>query len=189
MSSNKETNQDTVVQELIGIPAADQAEQIADQFSRVSNIYAPLKAEDINLENIHDDRALPEINPYLVYLKIMSVKKKTATVVGDIPMKVITFCAEELSFPLTEVYTRALLFGEYPNYYKLEIVTPAAKVYPPQSTKDLRKIAGTLNFSKIFVRNFTKILVKNESFLDNKNFRYPKMKTFEINFYFLKKIL
>ena len=132
MSSNKETNQDTVVQELIGIPAADQAEQIADKFSSVSNIYAPLKAEDINLENIHDDRALPEINPYLVYLKIMSVKKKTATVVGDIPMKVITFCAEELSFPLTEVYTRALLFGEYPNYYKLEIVTPAAKVYPPQ---------------------------------------------------------
>ena len=91
----------------------------------------------------------------------MSVKKKTATVVGDIPMKVITFCAEELSFPLTEVYTRALLFGEYPNYYKLEIVTPAAKVYPPQSTKDLRKIAGTLNFSKIFEMFLSEVMIED----------------------------
>ena len=116
----------------------------------ISNQYSPLESETINLDNIDDDRPPPEINPYLIYLRIMSIKKKTSTVTGDIPMKLIRYCAEELSFPLSDIYTRAVLFGDYPNIYKLEIVTPAPKVYPPKSTKDLRKIAGTPNFSKIF---------------------------------------
>ena len=76
-------------------------------------------------------------------------------------MKVIKFCAEELSFPLSEIYTRAVLYGEYPDIYKLEIVTPAPKVYPPKTTKDLRKIAGTPNFSKIFERFLAEVMVKD----------------------------
>ena len=64
-------------------------------------------------------------------------------------MKVIKFCAEEISFPLSDIYDRAVSHGEYPDLYKMEIVTPAPKCYPPQTAKDLRKISGTLNFSKI----------------------------------------
>ena len=63
----------------------------------------------------------------------MSTKKKTSTVLGDVPMKVLKYCAEEKSFPLSDIYTRAVLYGEFPNIYKLEIVTPAPKVYPTQS--------------------------------------------------------
>ena len=91
----------------------------------------------------------------------MSIKKKTSTVVGDIPMKVIKFCAEELSFPLSDVYSRALGHGEYPNIYKLEIVTPAPKIYPPQTAKDLRKISGTPNFSKIFEKIIGEVMVED----------------------------
>ena len=145
-SENRE--QDSFVQELVGQSDQAQADQIADQFAEISNLYSPLKTEDINLNNISDDRSPPETNPYLIYLKIISIKKKTATVTGDIPMQVITFCAEELSFPLSDIYSRAILHGEYPDIYKVEIFTPAPKVYPPQSTRDLRKIAGTQNFSK-----------------------------------------
>ena len=158
-SQDKDSN--TIVQELIGQPTQLQAEKIADQFAEISNLYSPLKSEDINLNDISDDRPPPEINPYLIFLKIMSVKKKTATVIGDIPMKVIKFCAEELSFPLSDIYTRSVLYGEYPDIYKLEIVTPAPKVYPPQTTKDLRKIAGTPNFSKIFERFLAEIMLED----------------------------
>ena len=75
----------------MGIPDQLQAERIADQFAEVSSQYAPLQSEAINLENIFDDRPPPEINPYLIYLKIKSCKKKTATVIGDIPMTIIKF--------------------------------------------------------------------------------------------------
>ena len=162
MSSHSlEKDQDIIVQELQGLSSKEQAERIADQFSEVSNLYDPLKSDDIDLENVHDDRPPPDINPYLVYLKIKATKKKIATIKGDIPMKVIQFCAEELSFPLTDIYTRAVMFGEYPNIYKLEVVTPAPKVYPPQTTRDLRKIAGTPNFSKIFEKFLAETMIND----------------------------
>jgi hypothetical protein len=148
-SHSQEKNTETVVQDMIGLPDNIQVEKIADQFSQVSNAYSPLKTADIDIERISDDRPSPEINPYIIYLKIMSIKKKTCTLSGDVPMKVIKFCAEEISFPLSDIYDRAVSHGEYPDLYKMEIVTPAPKCYPPQTAKDLRKISGTLNFSKI----------------------------------------
>ena len=63
---------------------------------------------------------------------MMSYKKKTYTVIGDIPMRVIQCCAEELSFPLSDnIYTQAVLYGEYPDIYKILIGTPVPKIYPP----------------------------------------------------------
>ena len=75
-SYSNEKDQDIVVQELAGLKPQDQAERIADQFSGVSNLYAPLQASDIDLQQISDDRPPPEINPYLVYLKIKSMQRK-----------------------------------------------------------------------------------------------------------------
>ena len=154
-------DEETVVQELIGQPPQVQVEKIADQFSQISQLYSPLESQKINLDGISDDRPLPEINPYLIYLKIMSIKKKTSTVTGDIPMKLIKYCAEELSFPLYDIYLRALVFGEYPDVYKVEIVTPAPKVYPTETLKDLRKIAGTPNFSNIFEGILAEVMIED----------------------------
>ena len=108
-------NEGVVVPELIGLDDKEQTEQIADQFSKVSNLYSPLKNEDINIKDIYDDRPPPEINPYVVYQKIMSTKNKISTVIGDVPMKLIKFCAEELSFPLSDIYLKAVTNGEYPD--------------------------------------------------------------------------
>ena len=64
MSSHKqESDEDVIVQELLGQSDQIQAERIADQFSEVSGLYSPLKSEDINLECIRDDRPPPEIKP------------------------------------------------------------------------------------------------------------------------------
>ena len=61
-----------------------------------------------------------------------------------------------------------MLYGEYPDSYKLEIVTPVPKCFPPQVTKDLRKIAGTPNFSRIFEKFLAEIMIN-----DMKNSRDP----------------
>jgi hypothetical protein len=55
----------------------------------------------------------------------------------------------------------SFLYGEYPDIYKLEIVTPVAKVYPPRTVKDLRKFSGTPNFSRIFEQFLAEIMIED----------------------------
>ena len=152
-SHSQEMNEGVVVQELVGLTDKEQTEQIAEQLSKVFNLYSPLKNEDINIKDIYDKRPLPEFRPYVVYQKIMSTKNKILTVIGDVHMKLITFCAEELSQSGNK--------REYPDIYKMEIVTPAPKVYPPQKTSDLRKISGTLSFSKIFEKIIAEVMLED----------------------------
>ena len=78
------------------------------------------------------------------------MKKKASTVIGDIPWRVILEYAVEFSSPLSNIYNSATLDGVWPDIWKWEYVTPAPKVYPPNTTDDLRKISGTKNLSKIF---------------------------------------
>ena len=77
------------------------------------------------------------------------MNRKCATVLDDIPMRIIQTFSYELSTPLAHVINCCLLEGTHPTIYKTEVVTPAPKVFPPQKIKDLRKIAGLKNFSKI----------------------------------------
>ena len=138
---------------MIGLPNSVQVEKIADQFSSVSNEYSPIMEEDIDVESIMDTKPLQDINPYVIYLKIMGIKKKTSTVTGHVPMKLIKFCAEELSFPLAEIYERAIKHGEYPNVYKYERVIPVPKTYPPQICKPEENIRHTKMFSDFWGNN------------------------------------
>ena len=67
------------------------------------------------------------------------MKTKSATVTGDIPMKVIKEFSVEIAFPVTDILNRGIHHGEYPNLWKLEIVTPVPKVFPPSTPQGLRK--------------------------------------------------
>jgi hypothetical protein len=50
--------------------------------------------------------------------------------------------------------------GEYPNLYKLKVVTPAAKFYPSRTAKDFCKISGTPNFSKILEKIIAEVMLE-----------------------------
>ena len=78
------------------------------------------------------------------------MKKKSSTVCGDIPWRIISEYSVELSFPLANIYNTSTLSGTWPNLWKFEYVTPVPKVYPPTCTDDLRKISGTKNLSKLY---------------------------------------
>ena len=77
------------------------------------------------------------------------MKKKASTVMGDIPWRIILEYSAELSNPLANIYNSATLDGVWPTLWKHEFITPVPKVYPPNSTDDLRKISGTKNLSKL----------------------------------------
>lgn len=77
------------------------------------------------------------------------MKTKSSTVIGDIPMKLIKEFGVELAMPIADILNRSIISGEYPNCWKLELVTPVPKVIPPATVKDLRKIVGLISLSKI----------------------------------------
>ena len=132
------------------LPSCQQAEIIADKFAEVSNLYEPLKKEDIQIPNDVDSEPCPIFEPCQIYDKIRKMKKKTSVVTGDIPWRIISEFSVELSTPLSNIYNSATLAGVWPDLWKHEYVTPAPKVHPPTNTDDLRKISGTKNLSKLY---------------------------------------
>ena len=96
-----------------------------------------------------------------MHKKIKSMKNNTSTVKGDIPIKVIKMFGHELYGPLSNIFKRCCRFGEYPNIWKLETVTPAPKQYPPEIPSHLRKISGTLNFSKQFEKFLAEAMISD----------------------------
>ena len=132
MSSHSQANEEQpMVQSFLGTPVHTQAEEIANQFSEISNIYEPLKTEDISLDGIKNSKPYPCMEPFFVHQKIKKMRSNSATVVGDIPIKVIKRFGHELSFPLSDIFKRCCKAGEYPDIWKMEIVTPVPKKYPP----------------------------------------------------------
>ena len=151
MSSIDQTKDDFVeVEELVDLPDQAQAEVIADSFAKISNLYKPLDLETIQVCQSDDSKPLPLFEPYQIYQKIKKMKKKSSTIFNDIPWKIILEFAVEISEPLSNIFNSASLAGVWPSLWKQEIVTPIPKTFPPKSTDDLRKIAGTKNLSKIF---------------------------------------
>ena len=151
MSSVDPTHDDKVlVEELMHLPSSDQAEVIANKFAEISNLYEPLRSEDILIPDVENSKPVPLFEPFQIYEKIQKMKKKTSSVHGDIPWRVILEFSVELSTPLSNLYNCSSLAGIWPSIWKHEYITPVPKVHPPADTDDLRKISGTKNLSKIY---------------------------------------
>ena len=150
MSSIDPTSDEKIfVQELMELPSVEQAEVIARKFAEISNLYEPLKTDDVEIPNLKNSRPAPIFEPFQIYEKIKKMKKKASTVMGDIPWRIILEYSVELSNPLANIYNSATLDGVWPTLWKHEFITPVPKVYPPNRTDDLRKISGTKNLSKL----------------------------------------
>ena len=84
------------------------------------------------------------------YQRIKSAKKPKSVLQGDIPSKILTEFGPELSKPLCDLFNKIIETAQWPQQYKMEIITPIAKVPEPMSENDLRPISLTYSFSKIF---------------------------------------
>ena len=162
-SSNHLMEREVEVEQIKGHPIDQQCELIADKFSEISQLYSSLHRENISVENAKNDAALPPVEPWNVTLIIRDSKAKRSTAPGDFPMKLIKEFNVFLCEPLSDIWKRCLSHGEYPDIWKLEIVTPIPKCFPPKETKDLRKISVTKNFSKLFEKYLCKIIIEDMS--------------------------
>ena len=89
----------------------EQAEVIAGKFAEISNLYEPLNSEDIQIPNLEHSKPAPLFEPFQIYEKIKTMKKKAPTVSGDIPWRIILEYSVELSIPLSNIYNSATLDG------------------------------------------------------------------------------
>ena len=162
MSSHDAAKSDEpVVQSINSLPNQIQAEMIADEFSAISNMYDKLNKDDISEKANDNNLPIPNMTPYFVHQQIKKLKNGKSTLKGDIPTKVVKLFGYELSFPLSNIFNRCCKAGEYPNIWKLEMITPIPKQYPTEAPKHLRKISGTLIFSKLFEKFLSKALVSD----------------------------
>ena len=76
-----------IVQSLKEMPIQSQAEEIANQFAAISNLYEPLQSEDICMDGILNEKPYPCMEPYFVHQQIKKMKNNTATVKGDIQLR------------------------------------------------------------------------------------------------------
>ena len=77
--------------------------------------------------------------------------------------------------------------GEYPDIWKIEMVTPVPKVYPPQTVEQLRKISGLKNLSKTAERVVGDFMLSDMS-ESRDPAQYGNEKGVSVNHYLIKMI-
>ena len=101
--------------------------------------------------------------PAQVWFALCKLNTDRATVPGDFPAKLVKTFAAYLAEPLADIINTSVRRGEYPNIYKFEVSTPVPKVYPTQSTAQLRNISGLFNFDKIFEKLLAEMMISDMS--------------------------
>ena len=140
---------DLNIASLDGIEPQMQVETVAKSFSEISCQYDPV--------NLHllpaylPAEEAPQLQVYNVWRNIKYQKKTKSTLPIDIPDVLRKEGAEFLAEPLTNIFNTCLREGKYPSAWKQEYVTPVPKHTKNLETlKDVRKIASTSDYSKIF---------------------------------------
>ena len=148
------TSHDQLISEKVSVESIshlsekEQAEKIVDNFSLISNSYDPIDPSKIKMDP-QNEKATPEIEAHQVWDYLKKIKTNTSTAKNDIPAKLIKEFAPELSAPLANIINCMVRRGEFPHVWKLEMVTPAPKVFPPNNVNNLKKISGVKNPSKV----------------------------------------
>ena len=134
--------------------ARQSAELMASHFANISQDYKPIKISNFPPKMRHElsqpGLAGPILQEYEVYKKILKSKKPNSSVPGDIPKRIVQEFSVELATPVTIIYNSILATLEYPRQWVVEHQIPLPKVHPPSSEDDLRNLAKTAFFSKVF---------------------------------------
>ena len=184
----KDKNMEVFVEELASINTKQQSEQIVDFYATTRNHFQPIQNSDFS-EYIENHKTADLSNILVSQTKIQYVirkmNKKSSCIPGDLPIKLISEFSEELSSPLSNVINSMFETGIYPHLWKTEVLTPAPKVFPTLTVKQLRPILGLLNFAKITDRIVAEYMTEDMS-ESRDRCQYGNEKLLSINHYLIK---
>ena len=133
------------------LSALESSNRICEYFSLISQEYTPLNTESlperVKLKLADDPCSHPYLADHTVY-EGLKKGKKTCSVPGDIPTKILGEFLPELTTPIAAVYREAIASHSWPKAYKKEHHLPINKVPQPQSEDELRNLGLTPFFSK-----------------------------------------
>jgi hypothetical protein len=139
----------------LNFSSAQSSEIIAEHFSRISQEYSPLDLcnlpPNVQMYLSNPDQSLaPKLNTQEVHSRIMKAKKPNGLVPGDLPKKLVQYCAAALAVPVTMIFNQITKSAHYPTQWKIEHQIALPKIFPPENEDDLRNIAKTPFFSKVY---------------------------------------
>jgi hypothetical protein len=159
-SFDQEKYEEIVVESIKDLPNKTQAELIADKFASVSQEYEKLTNDDINVPS-YSESEIPQVTVDDVKNALAQMDANKSNIKGDIPARILKQFSQEISIPVTDVINSSIKQGVWPDIFKLEIVTPVPKVYPPKNIDDLRNISGLLNLDKIAEKLISKMMIED----------------------------
>ena len=151
-------SEEIVVESIKDLTALEQAEQIADKFSEVANEYQKLKTEDIQVPFFSEEQ-IPTFSTSEVEAVLNEIDAKKSNVNGDFPAKLLKRFSKYLAVPIKDFINCSIRQGIWPERFKMEIVTPVPKQYPPKSVEHLRNISGLLNLDKISEKLISRLMI------------------------------
>ena len=92
----------------------------------------------------------PILSEAQVFKKILKSKKPNSKVPGDLEPKLVKTFPEILAPPVTRIFNAICRTAAYPKCWKVEHQIPIPKVDNPETEDQLRNIAKTPFFSKVF---------------------------------------
>ena len=122
---------------------------MAQSFAAVSQEYDSL--DRAKLPSFLPAGRAEEVNVFQVLHQIKKIGKTKSTLPLDLPDRLRKECALDLAEPLTNIINTCLVDGRFPKMWRREWVTPVPKAKLVLETcDDVRKVASTSDFSKIF---------------------------------------
>ena len=84
-----------------------------------------------------------------------------SNVKGDIPVKLLKNFSKYFANPVKDLLNSSIRQGRWPDIFKMEMVTPVPKQFPPQDVDQLRNISGLLNLDKIGEKLITRLIISD----------------------------
>ena len=139
---------DVCVEQLNGLDNKQAAQAVAEHFASVSNEYSPIYLQQLPCYLLSPK---PEqVTEYRVFEKLNKLKNIRSTLDIDLPNKLRKEFSVELTTPMTDITNTCLNQQCFPTLWKKELITPVPKITHPKVLKDLRKISGTSDYSKVY---------------------------------------
>ena len=133
------------------LTALESSNRICQFFSSISQEYSPLDPlslpDRVKNKLANAPCAHPALPDHAVY-EILKKGKKTCSVPGDLPVRIVEEFLPELTAPIAAIYREAIATHSWPESFKKEYHLPISKVPTPQSEDDLRNLGLTPFFSK-----------------------------------------
>ena len=119
-----------------------------------------LKTEDINVpEFLEDD--IPQFSESDVENVLSEMDTNKSNVNGDIPVKILKTFSKYFAKPVKDLLNSSIRQGRWPDIFKMEMVTPVPKQFPPQDVDQLRNISGLLNLDKVGEKLITRLIISD----------------------------